>query len=39
MLSKTIDVDGSGVFCRDGGTPGRGCACRKLNPGDGRDEP
>jgi len=24
MLSKTIDVDGSKVFCREGGVPGRG---------------
>jgi hypothetical protein len=24
MLSKTIDVDGLKIFCREGGTPGRG---------------
>ena len=24
MLSKTIDVDGLKVFCREGGTPGLG---------------
>jgi hypothetical protein len=24
MLSKTIDVDGLKVFCREGGAPGRG---------------
>lgn len=24
MLSKTIDVDGLKVYCREGGAPGRG---------------